>query len=376
VWPMESEGSDAIFPRSTLMVDVELREMTKKFGEFTAVKSLSLTVEKGEFLSLLGPSGCGKTTTLRVLAGFEEPSEGLVFIKGKRMNDVPPYMRNIGMVFQNYALFPHKTVFQNVAYGLKMRQVEKGEIDRRVEEILDMVRLSGFGNRKPHQLSGGQQQRVALARALVIRPDVLLLDEPLSNLDAKLREEMRVETKRIQKNVGITTVYVTHDQVEALSMSDRIVIMEQGAIIQIGTPRDVYESPWNPFVADFMGQSNQIEGEIASVGDQESEVRTQSGLRILVKTLDGFEKGRGVKVFVRVETPEIFSEPPPDSKNVFNGRLESISYHGSSTLYYMRIEEGTRFVAEKSRQEADRMRVEKDSPIWLRISPEDCISLL
>jgi spermidine/putrescine ABC transporter ATP-binding subunit len=327
-------------------------------------------------LSLLGPSGCGKTTTLRVLAGFEEPSEGLVFIKGRCMNDVPPYMRNIGMVFQNYALFPHKTVFQNVAYGLKMRQVERGEIDRRVEEILDMVRLSGFGDRKPHQLSGGQQQRVALARALVIRPDVLLLDEPLSNLDAKLREEMRVETKRIQKNVGITTVYVTHDQVEALSMSDRIVIMEQGSIIQIGRPRDVYESPWNPFVADFMGQSNQIEGEIASVGDQESEVRTQSGLIILVKTLVGFERGRGVKVFVRVETPEIFSEPPPDSKNVFKGRLESISYHGSSTLYYMRIEEGTRFVAEKSRQEAYRMRVEKDSPIWLRISPEDCISLL
>jgi len=358
------------------MADVELREITKNFGDFSAVKSFSLTVEKGEFLSLLGPSGCGKTTTLRVLAGFEEPTEGFVFIKGKCVNDVPPYMRNIGMVFQNYALFPHKTVFNNVAYGLKMRQVEKAEINRRVKEILDMVRLSGFGDRKPHQLSGGQQQRVALARALVIRPDVLLLDEPLSNLDAKLREEMRVETKRIQKNVGITTVYVTHDQVEALSMSDRIVIMEQGTIVQIGTPRDVYESPWNPFVADFMGQSNQIQGEIASVGEQESEVRTGTDLRILVKTMDGFQKGRRLKIFVRVETPELFSAPPSESKNVFRGRVESISYHGSSTLYYVQIEEGTRLVAEKSRQEAYQMRIEKDSPIWLRISPEDCISLL
>lgn len=357
------------------MIDVELQGITKKFGEFTAVKNIVLRVEKGEFLSLLGPSGCGKTTTLRVIAGFEEPSEGSVFIKGKCMNDAPPYMRNIGMVFQNYALFPHKTVFNNVAYGLQMRDVEKRETRRRVGEILEMVRLTGFEDRKPHQLSGGQQQRVALARALVIRPDVLLLDEPLSNLDAKLREEMRVETKRIQQNVGITTIYVTHDQVEALSMSDRIVIMEQGAIVQMGTPRDVYESPSNPFVADFMGQSNQIEGEIVSIGDEESEIRTENGLRVFVKTLAGFQKNRQIRLFVRVETLGLFSEPPPEPKNVFEGRVESISYHGGSTLYYVRIDEGTRLVGEKTRQEAHRIRIQKDSQVWVRISPEDCISL-
>lgn len=231
------------------MIDVELQGITKKFGEFAAVKNISLKVEKGEFLSLLGPSGCGKTTTLRIIVGFEEPSEGSVFIKGNCVNDVPPYMRNIEMVFQDYALFPHKTIFTNVAYGLMMRQVEKRQIKRHVEEILEMVRLSGFEDRKPHQLSGGRQQRVALARALVIRPDVLLLDEPLSNLDAKIREETRVETKKIQQNDGITAVYVNHDQVEALSMLDRFIIMEGGAIVQMGTPSDVYEFPEDAFVA-------------------------------------------------------------------------------------------------------------------------------
>lgn len=358
------------------MPDVELQGITKRFGGFTALKNISLQVEKGEFLSLLGPSGCGKTTTLRIIAGFEEPSEGSVFIRGQQVNDVPPYMRNIGMVFQNYALFPHKTVFGNVAYGLKMRQIPKTEVMRRVEEILDMVKLSGLGDRKPHQLSGGQQQRVALARALVIRPDVLLLDEPLSNLDAKLREEMRVETKRIQQNVGITTTYVTHDQVEALSMSDRVVIMDQGSVVQVGSPRAVYESPNNPFVADFMGQSNQIEGEIISVGESESQIRADSGLRLFVKTSPGFQKSRRIRVFVRIEALDLFPEPPREPGNAFEGKLESVSYHGSSTLYYVQIKEGNRLVVEKSRQDASRVMIQRDSRVWVKIPPEECISLL
>ncbi|MBW2056338.1 MAG: ABC transporter ATP-binding protein [Deltaproteobacteria bacterium] len=357
------------------MIDVELRRITKRFGDFTAVNDISLGVEKGEFLSLLGPSGCGKTTTLRIIAGFEEPSKGSVFIKGRCVDDVPPYQRNIGMVFQNYALFPHKTVFGNIAYGLRMRNIEKREIRRRVGEILEMVKLSGFEDRKPHQLSGGQQQRVALARALVIRPDVLLLDEPLSNLDAKLREEMRVETKRIQQSVGITTLYVTHDQVEALSMSDRVAIMEQGSIVQMGTPRDVYEIPASPFVADFMGQSNHLDGEIASTRDRESEIRTESGLRIVAKLTEGLQEKRRVRLFVRVETVELSLEPFPERENVFAGRVESISYHGSSTLYYVRLDERTRLVVEKPRHDAQNMKIQEDSRVWIRIPPQECITL-
>ncbi len=357
------------------MADVELREITKKYGEFTAVDNISLEVNEGEFLSFLGPSGCGKTTTLRMIAGFEEPTEGSVYIKGKRVNEQPPYMRNIGMVFQNYALFPHKTVFNNIAYGLKMREVAKNEISRRVEEALDMVRLSDLGDRKPNQLSGGQQQRVALARALVIKPDVLLLDEPLSNLDAKLRKEMRIETKRIQEATGITAIYVTHDQTEALSMSDRIVVIESGQLVQLGVPKDIYEHPQGPFVAGFMGESNIIKGKIVSVNEDECEFCSETGLKVIIKTALGYEVNKSVSLYGRIETFEIFSTMPPESKNIFESKVDSISYQGGSTLYGVRLVDGTRIYVESSREKLFGKKIKPYSKVWITISPSDVIVL-
>ena len=247
---------------------VELVNVTKRFpgpggapgGEVLAVDDVTLQIQDGEFYSLLGPSGCGKTTSLRMIAGFEHPTEGEVYIHGKPMGLTPAYQRNTNMVFQSYALFPHMNIERNVGFGLEMKKVSKEEIRQRVGEALDMVRLSGYGPRKPNQLSGGQQQRVALARALVNRPEVLLLDEPLGALDLKLRKEMQLELKNLQKEVGITFVYVTHDQEEALTMSDRIAVMHQGRALQVGSPTEIYERPSCRFVADFIGETNFLNG--------------------------------------------------------------------------------------------------------------------
>src|SRR5512145_1230470 len=245
--------------------DVELQNITKRFGDFIAVDDVSLDIKDGEFFSLLGPSGCGKTTCLRMIAGFELPSEGEIKIRGKSMGDTPPYKRPVNTVFQNYALFPHMTVFENVAFGLEMQKVSRAEIKTRVKEALEMVRLPQLADRKPRQLSGGQQQRIALARALVNRPQVLLLDEPLSALDLKLRKAMQLELKELQHQVGITFIFVTHDQEEAITMSDRIAVMNEGVVQQVGAPREIYESPRNRFVADFIGETNFIEGEVLEV---------------------------------------------------------------------------------------------------------------
>jgi ABC-type Fe3+/spermidine/putrescine transport system ATPase subunit len=236
--------------------DIELRGLVKRYGETLALDGVSLTVRSGEFFTLLGPSGCGKTTSLRAVAGFVEPSPGDVFIRGQRVNEVPPHRRHVGMVFQHYALFPHRTVFQNVAFGLRMAGVSRDEIERRVVEALALVQLPAHGARYPRELSGGEQQRVALARALVTRPAVLLLDEPLGALDKQLRDRMQLELKQLQREVGITTIYVTHDQDEALTMSDRIAVMRGGRLEQVGAPRDIYESPATVFVASFIGNTN------------------------------------------------------------------------------------------------------------------------
>lgn len=246
---------------------VELSDVTKAFGKVIAVEELSLAIKDGEFFSLLGPSGCGKTTTLRMIAGFEEPTLGEVIIKNQSMTGIPPYRRPVNTVFQNYALFPHMTVYQNVAFGLEMKKVGKNEIKRRVPEVLELVQLHGMEERKPKQLSGGQQQRVALARALVNRPKVLLLDEPLGALDLKLRKAMQLELKQIQNEVGITFVYVTHDQEEALTMSDRIAVMNDGVVKQVGGPREIYEHPKNRFVADFIGETNFLLATVAELGE-------------------------------------------------------------------------------------------------------------
>ncbi len=247
-----------------------LEKITKVFPprgtttEVTAVNDINLEIEKGELVTLLGPSGCGKTTTLRMIAGFEFPTTGKIVLDGKEINSLPPHKRDMSMVFQSYAIFPHLSVFGNIAYGLNVQKLSKPEIQKRVDKVLELVHLEGFGDRAPTQLSGGQQQRVALARALVMEPKVLLMDEPLSNLDAKLREEMRTEIRRIQKELNITSVYVTHDQIEAMTLSDRIVIMNQGIIEQIGSPVEVYRFPNSRFVANFIGRANFVEGVVQS----------------------------------------------------------------------------------------------------------------
>ncbi len=248
-------------------LDVELHNVTKKFGDFTAVDDLTLNIPDGEFFSLLGPSGCGKTTTLRMIAGFEQPTEGEIYIKGEPVAGIPAHQRPVNTVFQSYALFPHMTVAQNVAFGLEMKKVSKSETKQRVAEALELVQLPQLSERKPKQLSGGQRQRVALARALVNRPQVLLLDEPLGALDLKLRKAMQLELKQIQTEVGITFVYVTHDQEEAMTMSDRIAVMNEGLVQHVGTPRDIYEHPANRFVADFIGETNFIRGKVGQLGD-------------------------------------------------------------------------------------------------------------
>ncbi|MXQ12236.1 ABC transporter ATP-binding protein [Microvirga makkahensis] len=241
---------------------LELNRVGKRFGEHVAVEDMSLSVAKGEFISLLGPSGCGKTTTLQMIAGFMDPTAGSICLNGRDLTSVKPAKRGLGIVFQSYALFPHMTAAENIAFGLEMRGVPRAERDVRVREALAMVGLDGYADRYPRRMSGGQQQRVALARALVIKPDVLLLDEPLSNLDAKLREDMQIELRQIQRNIGTTTVLVTHDQTEAMALSDRIVVMSKGRIEQIGTPHETYERPASPFVSHFLGKTNEFQGEV------------------------------------------------------------------------------------------------------------------
>ena len=244
------------------MSRIEIREAVKIYGEYKAVNHVNVDIQEGELFTLLGPSGCGKTTLLRMIAGFNTIDEGEIVIGGKRINEVPAHKRNIGMVFQNYAIFPHMSVFKNVAYGLKARKISKDEIEKRVLEALEMVQMREFKDRQPAQLSGGQQQRIALARAIVIHPDVLLMDEPLSNLDAKLRVQMRSIIRKLQKDLKITTVYVTHDQEEALAISDRIAVMKLGVIQQLGSPEDIYSNPANTFIGDFIGTSNFLQGHI------------------------------------------------------------------------------------------------------------------
>ena len=279
---------------------IQLVALTKRFGPVTAVDGIDLTVPQGEFFSLLGPSGCGKSTTLRMIAGFEQPTSGRVLLDGTEMAGIPPNKRNVNTVFQSYALFPHLKVYDNVAYGLRRARVERGEIKRRVGEALEQVQLSGLAARKPSQLSGGQQQRVALARALVLSPAVLLLDEPLGSLDAKLRRQLQVELKALQEQVGITFLYVTHDQEEAITMSDRLAVMNQGRVEQAATPREMYEEPATAFVADFLGVSNLMDAR--ATGPAGSGVALELGPGITVEAGSGDVLARGaVKVVIRPE---------------------------------------------------------------------------
>jgi spermidine/putrescine transport system ATP-binding protein len=312
-------------------VAVELSGVTKRFGEFVAVDDLTLEIREGEFFSLLGPSGCGKTTTLRMIAGFEEPTEGEIRVAGEPMRGVPPYRRPVNTVFQSYAVFPHMNVFDNVAFGLRRAGIKGEELRQRVTEACAMVQLEGFEKRKPNMLSGGQQQRVALARALVNRPKVLLLDEPLGALDLKLRKEMQLELKSLQHEVGITFVYVTHDQEEALTMSDRIAVMNEGRVQQVADPNTLYESPRNRFVANFIGQTNVFSGTVESVNGERVTLRTRGGARIEAVTREehGAEIGVRAQATVRPEKVKFGSS----GDNVINAEIRQIVYLGVSTQY-------------------------------------------
>jgi len=313
-------------------IDVELKNVTKKFGDVVAVDNVSFKVGKGEFFSLLGPSGCGKTTTLRMIAGFEEPTEGEVYIGGDLMTDAPPFKRPTNLVFQNLALFPHLNVYDNISFGLKIKKLPEDEVQKKVEEVLNLVRLSGYEKRKIKQLSGGEQQRIAIVRALVNEPTVLLLDEPLGPLDLKLREEMVVELKRIHVEVGTTFIYVTHDQGEALTMSDRIAVMKDGRVLQIGTPMEIYERPKSGFTADFIGRSNLFEGSYAN-----GVVEVDGLGRIIVEPEPQVSEKGSVLVCTKPEKISI-GRKLKGLDNVFDGEVKETYYQGQFTTYRVLLE--------------------------------------
>ena len=319
------------------MARLELVELSKRYGDHAAVKNFTLDVADGEFVVLLGPSGCGKTTTLRMIAGFVEPSGGRTRIGARDVTFLPPWRRNTGMVFQSYALFPHLTVAENIAFGLEMRRRPTSEIAARTAEALRLVRLESFADRLPRQLSGGQQQRVALARALAIRPDVLLLDEPLSNLDAKLREEVRIEIRQLQRQLGLTAVMVTHDQEEALTVADRLVVMANGEIRQIGTQRDLYERPSDRFVAGFVGRSTFLEGRVTRPGEFE----TRGGLRLVCRS--GEVAGEAV---LALRPERLILDPAVTLDNHLPGEVEFVSYLGASIETHVRISPADRVVVQ------------------------------
>jgi ABC-type Fe3+/spermidine/putrescine transport system ATPase subunit len=314
---------------------IELQDIVKRFGAMEAVSHVSLDIRDGELFTLLGPSGCGKTTILRLVGGFHRSDQGRILFGDKDMTGKPPYERNIGMVFQNYALWPHMRIFDNIAYGLKLKKFSADETRDKVNHTLGLVNLKGLERRYPGELSGGQQQRVALARALVLNPDVLLLDEPLSNLDAKIRIQVRAEIRKLQKELGITTIYVTHDQEEALTLSDRIAVLSQGKVQQLGSPHELYEKPHNPFVADFIGINNLMPGKVKTAAD--------SGLRLVVDTAGGpiacagdgrLAPGADCIVCVRPETAEISLSPaPPEGFSSIAGTVSFPSYIGNTIRY-------------------------------------------
>jgi len=310
---------------------LSLKGLTKIYDGHTVLDNISIDIDKGTFLSLLGPSGCGKTTTLRLIAGFETPDGGSIELNGKKINDIPVFKRNIGMVFQSYALFPHMTVEQNIAYGLEQRKMSRKQINIEVASAIEMVQLKGYERRKPRQLSGGQQQRVALARALVIKPDVLLLDESLSALDKKLRVEMQVELRQIQRKIGITTIFVTHDQEEALTLSDKIAVMQDGRFIQIDTPTDIYEHPVNTFVAGFLGEANFFDGQVVKRDNSTYVFKLNSGDMLNFKSDKHLYPGDKCTITVRPEKINLHKTPP--SSFSIPGTIKFITYAGDISSY-------------------------------------------
>ncbi|MBT1517367.1 ABC transporter ATP-binding protein [Bradyrhizobium sp. SRL28] len=351
--------------------DLELIDVRKSFGGVQAVDNVSLSVQRGEFVSLLGPSGCGKTTLMRMVAGLLKPTSGDILIRGERVNDHAPYQRDISLMFQNYALFPHKTSFENVAFGLKYRGVGLAERQRRVREALKLMRLPDIQDRYPHQLSGGQQQRVALARSLVVNPAVLLLDEPLSNLDKQLRVGMQVELKQIQEASGVTFIFVTHDQGEALAMSDRIVVMNAGKVLQLGSPREVYNEPLSRFVADFLGQSNFFEGHIERTEGSQLEFKTDRGLSFVgIPHSETVSPNGRMTLQIRAERVKLSSSQPRPAANSFKATLERSIYEGTYLIHQLRLEDGC--VLTSTEPAGRHLPSKAGSQVWVAIDPEDC----
>ena len=337
--------------------DVELRDVTKTYGDIVAVDNISLRIKPGEFFSLLGPSGCGKTTTLRMVGGFIDPTEGDIYIKGRVVNGVPAYKRDTNLVFQQLALFPHMDVYENIAFGPEVRKRwNRKETSRRVREVLNLVDLGGFEDRRIQQLSGGQQQRVAIARALINEPSVLLLDEPLGSLDLKLRLQMQIELKRIQQRVGTTFIYVTHDQGEALTMSDRIAVMNHGRIEQIGTSEEIYSRPRTRFVARFIGDTNLIDGEIVH---KERDTVTVQGPGMRIAASSGALNGSGRMVAISIRPEKIAIEPASASTsaaNCFRGRVKTMTFMGSVLRYEVVLENDLELLVEEPNHEGLRLR--------------------
>jgi spermidine/putrescine transport system ATP-binding protein len=354
---------------------IELSDVVKEFqarGEvITAVAGIDLDIREGEFFSLLGPSGCGKTTTMRMIAGFEEPTQGVIRLHGQDVTNIPPNKRDVNMVFQSYALFPHMNVFENVAFGLRRKAVAKPEITRRVGEMLDIVDMAGRSERRPRELSGGQQQRVALARALVNNPRALLLDEPLGALDLKLRQAMQVELKRIQREVGITFVYVTHDQGEALTMSDRIAVMNDGRIEHLGTPREIYEHPRTRFVAGFIGTSNLLTGTVTRLDGDHAIIQISQDEQIIVPVQDrAVSEGSRLELTVRPEKIDLTTERPAGEGCALRGTVTEVVYLGTSTNFSVTTSAGAEVVVfQQNSASAGNVAARGDS-VWLSWNPQ------
>jgi len=361
--------SPAVPGRSAVL---RFERITKRFGEAAAVDDLTLDIYEGEFFALLGSSGCGKTTLLRLAAGFETPDSGRVLLAGQDLTGIPPHRRPLNMMFQSYALFPHLTVEGNVAFGLKQESVSRSEIAARVREMLALVKLEGFGARKPDQLSGGERQRVALARSLIKRPKVLLLDEPLAALDKKLREETQVQLLDVKRKLGTTFVIVTHDRQEAMTLADRIGVMNRGRIVQVGTPAEVYEMPTSRYVAELIGDVNLLEGRLVSTGASGSVIAGAGGVRLAVAQNLEAAAGSAVLVAVRPEKMRLSAEPPSEAApNVLAGRISDIGYLGNLTVYKVRLDDGSAMKAAVANTAPGVARpTAREERVWLSFSPE------
>ncbi len=348
---------------------VELREVSKSFGGFVALKDVNFTIREGEFMTFLGPSGCGKTTCLRLISGFESPTSGQILIGGKDVTLDPPYRRDVNQVFQSYALFPHLTIYENIAFGLRMKKVSPGEIKRRVDHVVEMTALGALVDRKPAQMSGGQRQRVALARAIVCEPKVLLLDEPLSALDAKLRTQMRMELKHLQKRLGITFVFVTHDQEEALTMSDRVAVINSGRVEQIGTVNEIYYKPATRFVATFIGETNIVEAEVLSRHGGRVRCRLEGGLELTVKEDTRPRDGR-ILLSLRPEKVRLY-RTNPGGENCFPGRISVEIFKGAVDDLTIVVEGGLELGALLANDGQEEMEFHEGETVFARIQPED-----